>query len=139
MANSGFHGNISPQDTWQALEARPHAVLLDVRSSAEWAFVGEPDLSTLNQTLLRIEWQIFPGMQPNPAFLEQFRAAGVDPTQPIYVVCRSGVRSRLAALLLAEQGYETWNVADGFEGQLSTQNHRGVGGWRAVGLPWKQS
>jgi hypothetical protein len=33
----------------------------------------------------------------------------------------------------------SYNMLDGFEGQLDEQGHRGSGGWRALGLPWKQS
>jgi hypothetical protein len=30
-------------------------------------------------------------------------------------------------------------VLDGFEGDLDEDGHRGCTGWKAVGLPWKQS
>ena len=33
----------------------------------------------------------------------------------------------------------SYNMLDGFEGQLDEQGHRGSNGWRALGLPWKQS
>jgi len=33
----------------------------------------------------------------------------------------------------------SYNVLDGFEGDLDEAKHRGGTGWKAVGLPWKQS
>lgn len=139
MAISGFKGDVAPQEAWQALNAQAEAVLLDVRSAAEWSFVGLPDLSSIGKKPIQVEWQVFPGMARNEAFLEQFQAAGIGLGQPIYIICRSGVRSRAAAQSLAELGYETYNIADGFEGQLGADGHRGVGGWRALGLAWKQT
>ena len=139
MANNGFHGDISPKAAWEALVSDPKAILLDVRTVAEWSFVGNPDLSSTGKPVLQIEWVKFPGMARNPAFVEEFKAAAIGKQQPVYIICRSGVRSKAAAELLAAEGYETYNVADGFEGQLSPDGHRGVGGWRALGLPWKQS
>ena len=64
---------------------------------------------------------------------------GVAPDRPVYLICRSGVRSAAAAEILAMRGYTTFNVADGFEGQIDPAGHRGsLGGWKVAGLPWKQ-
>lgn len=134
-----FMGDVSPAQTWQALQEQTEAVLVDVRTCAEWAFVGGPDLSALGKLVVQVEWQVFPTMAHNPRFLEELQAQGVTPQQPVYLLCRSGVRSRYAAERLAEQGYTTYNVADGFEGQIDDHGHRGVSGWRAAQLPWKQS
>lgn len=134
-----FVGDISAIETWQALQNQSEAVLVDVRTRAEWAFVGGPDLSGLGKSVVQVEWQIFPTMERNPRFIKEFQAQGISPDQPVYLICRSGVRSRDAAQLLAERGYTTYNVADGFEGQIDSSGHRGVNGWRADQLPWKQS
>jgi rhodanese-related sulfurtransferase len=135
-----FVGNVSPEQAWQALALNPRAVLVDVRTMAEWAYVGGPDLTALQRSVVRIEWQHFPTGERNPDFADEVRARGIEPESPVYLICRSGVRSRAAAELLAELGYTTHNVADGFEGQIDDQRHRGrSGGWKVVGLPWTQS
>ena len=138
MSIDNFKGDVSPQQAWQALSGPGEAVLLDVRTTAEWAFVGGPDLSSVGKTVVQVAWQEFPGMARNDSFVEDVLATGVRRDQPIYIICRSGVRSRAAGIALAEQGYTTYNIADGFEGQLGANGHRGVGGWRALDLPWKQ-
>ena len=138
MSQSGFKGDVSAREAWDALVEAGQAVLLDVRSAAEWAFVGGPDLVSLGKEVIKIEWQRFPGMLPNEDFVDEFLALGIDKENPVYIICRSGVRSRFAAIELATQGYATYNVADGFEGQLGPEGHRGLGGWRALGLPWRQ-
>ncbi len=134
-----FLGDVSPGRTWRDLRDRAEAVLVDVRTRAEWAYVGGPDLASLGKPVVQVEWLVFPTMENNPGFLEELRERGVTPDRTIYLICRSGVRSRQAAELLALHGYSTYNVADGFEGQLDADGHRGVGGWRAEGLPWRQS
>ena len=135
-----FFGDVSPEETWRALRDNPKAVLVDVRTKAEWAYVGGPDLTSLKRPQIRIEWQSYPALDRNRSFAEELVATGVRHDQPIYLICRSGVRSKHAAELLAARGYQTFNVADGFEGQLDHAAHRGgSGGWKVAGLPWKQS
>jgi rhodanese-related sulfurtransferase len=139
-AQSGeFRGDVSPRQAWHALQSEPDAVLVDVRTYAEWAYVGGPDLSPLRKPVVRVEWLLFPTMLENTHFVPELQAQGIRPTQPVYLICRSGARSRQAAEVLAAQGYTTYNVADGFEGHLDANGHRGLGGWRADGLPWQQS
>ena len=136
----GYAGEISPADAWRRLERDRRAHLVDVRTQAEWAFVGLPDLSSLGRKLVQVSWQLFPDMRPNEDFLTQLAAAGIDPADPVLLLCRSGARSRAAAEYLTEIGYaEAWNVTDGFEGGADRQGHRGVvSGWKAGGLPWRQ-
>lgn len=134
-----FVGDVSVVATWQALQDQPESVLVDIRTRAEWAFVGGPDLASLGKTVIQVEWHLFPTMERNPRFIRELQALGITPQQPVYLICRSGIRSRDAAELLAERGYTTYNVADGFEGQIDSSGHRGVNGWRAEQLPWKQS
>lgn len=134
-----FAGDVEPRQAWQALVQDPRAVLLDVRTRAEWTYVGTPDLSSLERPLFRVEWQFHPTGERNKAFADEVVALGIRPDQPVYLLCRSGVRSKAAAELLAALGYTTYNVADGFEGQLDASGHRGArGGWKHGGLPWKQ-
>jgi len=135
-----YAGEISPADAWRLLAQNPRARLVDVRTQAEWAFVGLPDLSELGRKVVQVSWQLFPDMRPNPDFLGQLAAAGIESDAPVLLLCRSGARSRAAAEYLTEVGYsECWNVTDGFEGAADPHHHRGtVSGWKASALPWRQ-
>lgn len=133
-----YAGDVTPSDTYAALQADTHAVLVDVRTQAEWAYVGTPDMSELGKATVLVEWQRFPDGRRNTEFVDDLRSAGVD-GGPIYFICRSGVRSRSAAQVATAAGLgPAYNVIDGFEGQLDADRHRGVGGWKAAGLPWTQ-
>jgi rhodanese-related sulfurtransferase len=112
-----------------------------VRTRAEWNYVGLPDLDGLAKQVALIEWQVFPTMQPNPQFVEQLSAALPDKTAPLLFLCRSGARSAAAAKAVTAAGYSScFNVAEGFEGPLDAEAKRGtVAGWKAAGLPWRQS
>lgn len=137
--SEGFQGELSPSQAWDALRRNQAAQLLDVRTEEEWTFVGLPDLGGIGREVVAVPWQIYPEMRANPVFLEQVAEKGLVKDAPVFVLCRSGVRSLKAAQTLAAAGYQTWNVADGFEGPLDGQGHRGrVGGWKALGLPWRQ-
>ena len=139
-ATSGrFLGSVGSTQTWRALHKQPEAVLVDIRTQAEWKYVGVPDLSGLGKSLMQVEWQVFPSMERNPRFLRELQARSITPGRLVYLICRSGIRSRDAAEFLAERGYTVYNVADGFEGPIDGDGHRGGSGWRAEGLPWKQS
>lgn len=132
--------NIHPRDAWTALCGDPRAVLIDVRTDAEWLYVGMPDLSEAGKDPLLIAWQVFPAMQLNTVFLNQMKAAGLTADNKVYFICRSGVRSLAAAEAAQAAGYpNSYNVADGFEGPLDPDGHRGrVAGWKVAGLPWRQ-
>lgn len=132
--------NVTPQQAWDALRSDPAARLVDVRTNAEWAYVGLPDLSETGQDPVLIPWQAFPSMQVNAAFLTQMRQAGVTPGNKVYFLCRSGVRSSAAAQAANEAGFpHAFNVSDGFEGPPDSEGHRGTAaGWKADGLPWRQ-
>jgi len=136
-----YAGDVSPREAWRLLEEDPGAVLVDVRSDAEWSFVGLPELGGLGKRVVCVPWQVYPGMQPNPDFAAQLAAQGVRPDHTLLLLCRSGVRSRDAAITLTGAGYgRCYNVADGFEGPCDQERHRGLSaGWKASGLPWAQS
>ncbi len=129
---------------WERL-SDPKAVLVDVRTRAEWSFVGVPDLTSVQKQTILIEWLTFPENLPNAGFVEQLvqqlGKAGADKDTDIFFICRSGARSLQAALAMADAGYQRChNVADGFEGPLDAGRHRGsAAGWKASGLPWVQS
>lgn len=132
--------NIPPSATWDALLNDPQAQLVDVRTDAEWAYVGLPDLAAAGKQPVLIPWQVYPRMGVNEAFVEQMQAAGFTPEHHIYFLCRSGVRSLAAAYAMLEAGFPSvFNIADGFEGPPDAEGHRGqVAGWKADGLPWRQ-
>ena len=137
-----YAGDITPLQAWKLLSENPRAVLVDVRTDAEWRFVGVPDLSSLGREVVYIEWNTSDGTR-NENFAAELRdqippAAG-DEERPVVFLCRSGNRSIGAAEIATEVGITpAYNVLDGFEGHLNAQGHRGETGWRATGLPWKQ-
>ena len=132
--------DVSPQQTWEALASRPEAALCDVRTEAEWTFVGLPDLAELAKEVSLIPWQVYPSMAHNPGFVAQLAEAGLTPEHRIFFLCRTGGRSRAAALAAEAAGFPyCYNVADGFEGPVDPAGHRGtVAGWKASDLPWRQ-
>jgi len=135
---SDYAGELSLDEAWAMLRDLPDAVLIDVRTQAEWNFVGIPVLDELDKEARFIEWISFPGGQPNPRFLEQ-ATEGLQPGQPVLLLCRSGARSLSAARALTEAGYgPAYNVTAGFEGALDPAGHR-ASGWRHAGLAWRQS
>ena len=143
--SSSYAGDISAADAYSILERDKSAVLVDVRTKAEWAYVGVPDLSGIDKETIFLEWQEFPTMKVAadfaPRLLELLRARGVSAKTPLLFLCRSGVRSRAAAAALTQAGQELcYNIAQGFEGPLDDKQKRGaVDGWKAAGLPWAQS
>lgn len=143
--SQSYAGDISADQAWSALASDASARLIDVRTYAEWTFVGLPDLGRLGRDVLCVELQSFPAMAPNPGFLAQSIAAlersGAQKSSPIFCLCRSGARSRAAAIALTEAGYsKVYNISGGFEGDLDQDRHRGqLNGWRRSGLPWRQT
>ncbi|MBU3749590.1 MAG: rhodanese-like domain-containing protein [Mycobacterium sp.] len=134
-----YAGDITPQESWRVLSENPDAVLVDVRTDAEWKWVGVPDLSSLGRQVVFVEWNTAGG--PNENFVSDLIAAGVTPGErPVIFLCRSGNRSIPAAEAATAAGIApSYNMLEGFEGQLDPHGHRGATGWRAEGLPWKQS
>ncbi len=145
MSVGGYKADVPSAEVWKRLAEDPQALLVDVRSQAEWTFVGVPDLSPLGKETILCEWQRYPGMMRNPDFVSLLRRAlgarGAEEDTALYFLCRSGGRSAAAAAAMAAAGYRScFNVADGFEGRLDGTRHRGlVEGWKAAGLPWVQS
>lgn len=133
-----YAGDITPQQAWELLASDPEAALVDVRTDAEWRFVGVPDISSLNKPTAFVEWVDVNGAR-NEHFVEQLREQGVDGERPVVFLCRSGQRSIGAAEAATSAGIgPSYNVLDGFEGATDENGHRGVVGWRALGLPWRQ-
>jgi rhodanese-related sulfurtransferase len=143
--DTSFAGDVVAEAAWRLLNDNPRAVLVDVRTNAEWAYVGVPDLGELGRKPVFIEWQRFPSREVDGNFVsalaERLEAIGVRRDDPVLFICRSGQRSRSAAVAMAAAGYSAcFNIADGFEGPLDLEGHRGgAGGWKAAGLPWTQT
>lgn len=127
--------NLSPQQTWELLQQDKSAVLVDVRTQMEYAYVGHPIGAIL------IPWKDAPGWEINGSFVDSVKKLVNTPHTPILLLCRSGQRSLAAAQALLEAGFtRPINIIDGFEGALDANKHRGnLGGWRFCGLPWEQS
>jgi len=140
MTGDGYAGDVTSVEAMEILKSDDRAVLLDVRTDAEWNFVGRPDLASLGRDPVLISWQTFPGMAPNGGFVEAVRQAIAEKDAPVLILCRSGQRSRSAAIALTEAGFaDCRNISDGFEGPKDDAGHRNtVSGWRASGLPWQQ-
>jgi rhodanese-related sulfurtransferase len=137
---AGEPATLTPRQAWDLLSADPGAALVDVRTRAEWSYVGVPDLGPLGRAAVLVEWVGYPDGEPNPAFLDELAAAGVETAAPVLFLCRSGVRSKAAAAAARSAGYaKVYNVTEGFEGPLDGAQHRGGAGWKAAGLPWRQS
>ncbi len=132
--------HIPPVQTWQALLNDPDAQLVDVRTDAEWNFVGLTDLVEAGKQPLLISWQIYPAMQINETFAQDLADAGLLADHHIYFLCRSGARSLSAATCAAAAGFlHVYNIAGGFEGDPDAKGHRGkLNGWKAASLPWRQ-
>ncbi|HJW40396.1 MAG TPA: rhodanese-like domain-containing protein [Rhizomicrobium sp.] len=140
-SSPNYAGDLSADEAWALLKSDPKARLIDVRTTAEWNFVGIPDLSDVGREAELVEWQSYPSMRVNPAFAAQAEQSGGDKTAPVLFLCRSGARSRAAAIAMTSAGYaKAFNIAGGFEGDLDGSRQRGhKNGWKASGLPWKQT
>lgn len=124
-------------ECWDLLVSNPDATLIDVRTAAEWNFVGVPELDRPDRQPRFVEWIGFPGGAANTNF---FAAAseGLDPAEPVLFLCRSGARSQAAAEVFEAAGFSNVsNVSAGFEGDKGTDGHR-QGGWKHSGLPWSR-
>lgn len=130
------------KDAYRLLQKNPRAVLVDIRSTMEYLFVGHPAGS------IHVAWIDEPDWTVNPHFVTDVRklmlggATSHDDIggAPVVLICRSGKRSIDASKSLLEAGFsDVYFVDEGFEGELDEHRHRGtVGGWRYHGLPWEQ-
>ncbi len=126
-----YAGAVTPPEAWQLVVSRA-AALIDVRTAAEFKFVGRVPQS------VNVEWR---GEDPAPRakFIDDLRRIA-DPDAPLLFLCRSAVRSDAAAAAATEAGFtRVYNVLEGFEGQRDAAQQRGhINGWRRAGLPWIQ-
>jgi len=129
-----YEGALYPDEAFEILQSAPGAKLVDVRSRAELDLVGRiPDA-------VEVEWLTYPGMKPNPHFINQLDKL-VEKESLVLFVCRSGVRSDAAATAATQAGYtDCYNVLEGLEGDLNkaTGHRNELNGWKHRSLPWKQ-
>lgn len=133
---------VNPLQAWEILQTDSSSVLVDVRSRFEYEYVGHPE------TAINIPWKELPDWKQVTDFAEKVRqqlqalpGRTVAPeAMNVLLLCRSGQRSMAAAARLAECGFNRLvNIAEGFEGRLDDEGHRGtINGWRYHHLPWKQ-
>lgn len=133
---------LSAQQAWQLLHDDPRAVLVDIRSTMEYLFVGHPKGS------VHVPWIDEPDWTVNPSFVTDIRKLLLggaictidDGCAPVILICRSGKRTLEAGKALLEAGFnKVMHVDEGFEGDLDEDHHRSTSnGWRFRGLPWEQ-
>ena len=134
---------IRPVEAYEILQNNSQAVLIDVRSTMEYEYVGHP-LSALHVPIKEPpDWQTvqdFAGLVRN-ALKTRFAGNGSDEERPLLMMCRSGKRSELGAEILIKDGFNNvYNILEGFEGDRDDEGHRNsINGWRYHGLPWEQS
>ncbi|MBE7527481.1 MAG: rhodanese-like domain-containing protein [Nitrosomonas sp.] len=128
-----YKGALLPSEAHAVLQAMPEARIIDVRCRAELDWVGRVPGA------IEVELLAYPGMRPNPGFLDQLSSQIADDTVLLFI-CRSGGRSDQAATLMSQNGFtDCYNILEGFEGDKDKHGHRGQqSGWKAAGLPWIQ-
>jgi rhodanese-related sulfurtransferase len=134
--------SLGPRAAWEMIQSDPRALLVDIRSSMEFLFVGHP------VGAVHIAWIDEPDWQINPNFVAEIRqlmlggvaCEGDGGCVPVILICRSGKRSKEAGALLVSEGVQhVYHVDEGFEGDLNDSHQRSsVNGWRFQGLPWEQ-
>ncbi len=134
---------VNPKEAFEILEKQEDAVLIDVRSTMEYEYVGHP-LNALHVPIKEPpDWSMEANFVNNvdsvleAHFSDNKEKKGV----PLLMLCRSGMRSGLAAETLIKEGFtNVYNVLEGFEGDKDENGHRNtINGWRFHGLPWQQS
>lgn len=139
-ASDGYAGNLTVEEAWSLLGRGPDAVLVDIRTQAEWSYVGVPDLSATGREAVFAQWLLAPSMSENLNYFNELAAQGVTPGKAAIIMCRTVNRSPKAARAMTAKGFpHCYFLLDGFEGSLDEEKHRGVrDGWKAAGLPWIQ-
>ena len=139
---------VTPLETYEMIKKNPaNMIIVDVRSRAEYQFVGHPEsaylvpVQFLNATFTGKEY----AMKDNPNFTKDIMAR-FDPTRnTLFFLCRSGTRAAMALNKIVQAGWpveRAYVILGGFEGgKLKDKNSsyngkRKGGGWRNEGLPW---
>jgi hypothetical protein len=85
--------NVDVETTWQSLATRPRSQLIDVRTRAEWTYVGIPDLGSIGKRAILVEWQTFPDQTVDPRFVErltgELKALGAQSDDDLFFIVQS--------------------------------------------------
>ena len=152
-------------EAFDMLNTVPDTYLIDVRTRAEYQFIGHPPMAYLfpyfflTDTLAKKgESWVYQFNDKNKSFVEEISKT-FQKTNNLLMVGRDGTRSILAAKELIKNGFKNvYNVKDGFEGppfpyfedknlhkfytqlakthKIPAYNHRRFYGWQWWGLPW---
>lgn len=139
-SSAGYAGDLTVEEAYSLLKDDPDAVLIDIRTQAEWSYAGIPDLGDIGREAVFAQWLLAPSMSENPDFLNELTARRVTPDKAVIFMCRTVNRSPKAARAMTAKGFpRCYFLLDGFEGSLDENKHRGNrDGWKAAGLPWVQ-
>jgi rhodanese-related sulfurtransferase len=133
-AGAGKVTDLTPDQAWRLLQQDPRAVILDVRTQAEYVFVGHP-AGAVN---LPLEfWDAAGNRWSDNADFDAQVQARLDKDRAVILMCRSGNRSRKAAERMVRLGFiRVYNMVESFEGDADRATGlRTVNGWKVRGLP----
>ena len=139
---------VTPSQAYALATDDPNAYILDVRTAAEWQWVGHPgknkagDGAELEGKVVNVSWMIERkgAMIVNPSFLSDVDEIFQRQADVLLItLCRSGSRSTAAALRLEEAGYKVAEISVGFEGGTDQYGYRTVNGWKVEGWPYNFS
>ncbi|QJD99088.1 rhodanese-like domain-containing protein [Massilia forsythiae] len=134
-AGQPYAGAVTPCEAFALLQSDARVKLVDVRTNAERDWIGRAAVDEPQQAA--VQWTLYPGGAPNPDFATQLQQVA-DKEDVVLFLCRSGVRSRHAARVATELGFQdAFDILEGFEGDRDSEGHRkSLGGWCKAGLPW---
>ncbi|UCH07327.1 MAG: hypothetical protein JSV55_14860 [Deltaproteobacteria bacterium] len=152
-------------EAYDMLNTVPDTYLIDVRTRAEYQFIGHAPMAHLfplyfmsDQLVQKDEQWEYQLTNNNKAFVEEI-SKKFQKDNNLLIISRDGTRSILAARQLIKAGFKNvYNVKDGFEGppfptyedqnrhkfyrqlakrnKIPAYNHRRFYGWQWWGLPW---
>ncbi len=125
--------DISPESAFQMVR-QPDTYIVDVRTIAEYVFVGHPEMA-YNIPLTFWDERNIQNVA-NETFIEDIKAR-FKPSDTLLLFCRSGNRSAHALRMLRREGFQKlFNVREGFEGRKDSKGLRNLNGWKNSGLPY---
>lgn len=143
---------IDAKETAALMKKDPKVILVDVRTPAEWQFVGHTHAAQIMIPSVIFKYDGFDEKKPryrsevNSNFVSQLeqQAAelGADEESVYILMCRSGAtRAQPAAKMLDQYGYKNvYVMTDGFEGsKTKTGDKAGFrlkNGWKNSGEEW---
>lgn len=134
--------HLNPKAAYEFLQTHATSLLIDIRSSMEYLFVGHAIGSVHIPWIDEPDWTVDPNFAQvvEKTLANRFKAVDTKQEAHVVLICRSGKRTLDAADVLLKAGFrQVYHVEEGFEGEKDEHQHRStVGGWRFHGLPWEQ-